>query len=587
MLESDLRTTGQSRDTAGAPHPLPLQVLDPDAPEDLPAVKQLLVSLDKTFKTARTYGPTNPVAQRFFQHFYHDLTAYLNLSQSLPFLVHRAELYYKGYVVYHTSTPTENLAFKLYADGIRELVLSQGLTQNDLAYFLDALSNANDPEVSDDDIVTRLWEKNLATISFVTAEESIKSAEAAEFLTPQDAKTLNSPISGLLSIAAGEQAHRSKEAGAPSGQAAPVGYDVTSDEVKKLAQEIDAETSRDHVVYLLDMLTAILASEQSTALLSKLLDLFADILGMLTKQGNWKLLNTIVSLLQESQELCPNLADEHKRQLQDLCESLGRPERIKVLEELLNADGDTPTEDVQTLLMMLKAAAVPELCAMMGRLTHRPHRMMMCEVLTTLAKQNPTPLVKGLRDPRWYYVRNVALIIGKLHNPQLAKPLEPLLAHSDPRVRKEALRSFRVLCPSGSGEPFVRLLNDQEESIRLLAVKILSGGQYTAPFAAWSQVVLPKTFQNRSLTEKQAIFQAMCHAVGEDVVPYCRQLVTKWFWTHRKQHQEAGVLAAEALARIGSLAAIAALEAGKKRLNRVIRLACAKALATRAERRET
>ena len=74
-----------------------------------------------------------------------------------------------------------------------------------------------------------------------------------------------------------------------------------------------------------------------------------------------------------------------------------------------------------------------------------------------------------------------------------------------------------------------------------------------------------KVFQDRSLPEKRIIFQIMCQMSGEDVIPYCRQLVTHRCWTNRQTRQEAGVLRVEALKRIGTPVAVEALEAAKKR----------------------
>jgi HEAT repeat protein len=561
-----------------------------DVPE-LPAIKQLLALLDKTFKTARTYGPHNPVAQRFYQQFYRDLTAHLDAYESVLFLVQRSELYYNGYSVYQASSPTENLAFKLHADGIRELALHKGLSQSDLSFLLEALGGTYDPEVSDDDIVTRLWEKNLATISFVTAEETLKSSEMANYVTPQDMRTLNSPVSNLRHVVSTETSRNVQDEPLSPASLQPVtvlvGYDVVPQEQEKLAQDVEAESSRDNTAYLLDMLTAILASEQSNPLLEKLLDLFAEVLDTLTKQGDWKLLNTIVGLLHESQDLCPNLGEEHKKKLAGLLDSMGSHERMKAIEGALHADPDSPIEDLQALLLLLKPTAVPALCTLMANLKQKSHRLMVCEVLTQLAKQNPSQLARGLSDPRWYYVRNLVYIIGKVNNPQLTKSLEPLSAHQDVRVRKEVLKTLRTLCPSGPADRFVVFLNDHEESIRLLAIKILTTGQYTAPFKVWSPIVTPKAFQDRSLSEKRGVFEAMCRAAGDEIVPYCVGLVTRWFWTNRKVHQEAAVLAAEALGKVGTPAAVQALEIGKKRMNRIIRQACTKALAMHTQRHAT
>ncbi|MFO0729725.1 MAG: hypothetical protein U0231_12700 [Nitrospiraceae bacterium] len=147
------------------------------------SVKQLLKLLDKAAKSARTYGATNPVAQRFFQQFYDDLTKHLESYARLAFLIQRNQLLFKDEIVYQPDSDAtgDSIAFKMYSDGIRELTFHQGLSQADLSFFLDALWGALVGEAAaegepstldeDDDIVTRLWSKSLDTIIPGTAEE--------------------------------------------------------------------------------------------------------------------------------------------------------------------------------------------------------------------------------------------------------------------------------------------------------------------------------------------------------------------------------------------------------------------------------
>ncbi|WP_447980664.1 HEAT repeat domain-containing protein [Candidatus Nitrospira bockiana] len=556
----------------------------PDAAE-FQAIKQLLALLDKTFKTVRTYGPNNPVAQKFFQQFYNYLSIQLAAQDVLQFLVQRSELYYKGEVVYRSSSPTENLAFKLHADGIRELSLHEGLSQEDLLYFLDAVWGTYDQEASDDDIVTRLWEKNLSTISFVTAEEIVKADTTV--LEPQDSQLFTRPVSALTEVAAQESARKKDEettlgGGQAQGQGSVAVYEVSPEEMQKLAEEIQAESSRDNITYLLDMLTAILASEQSHVVLDRLLGLFTDILETLTKAGNWKLLNMFVNLLHEAQELCPNLSEEHKSKLGQLFDSLGRPDRLRAIEGALNANAASPTEDLHALLLMLSPAAAPSLCMLMANLKHKVHRMMVCEVLATHAKANPLVLVKGLNDSRWYVVRNLVYIMGKVGGEHLLKHLEPLVRHPDTRVRKEVLRTMKAVSPSGKVDPFVAFLNDPEESVRLSALKIVSAGEYKTAFKTWVPIVTSPSFADRSVSEKRALFHAMRLASGDENVPYWRQLVTRRAWRNRKLHEETAVLAAEALGALGTADAVEALRAGRKRFNRAIRRACETALGAAA-----
>ena len=552
-------------------------------PSEVQAVKQLLVLLDKTFKTTRTYGPNNPIAQKFFQQFYDYLTIQLAAHDVLQFLAQRSELLYKGVAVYQSTSSTENIALKLHADGIRELSFHKGLSQEDLAYFLEALWGTYDSDTSDDDIVTRLWEKNLSTISFVTAEEIVKSADAMAVLTPQESHTLNSPPSELRHIA-GTEASRAKE-GAPQpagsqGQGGPAIYEISPEEQKLLMHEIESESARDNTTYLLDMLTAILASETSDILLNRLLELFGDILTTLIRDGNWKLLNTFVSLLDEAQELCPNLSDQHKAKLAQLFNSLGHPHSIKAMETALNASSNTSLDDVQALLLMLNPSTAQPLCTLMANLKHKSHRMMVCDVLTTHAKQNPSLLMRGLTDSRWYVVRNLVYIMGKLGHEQFVKHLEPVSSHEDVRVRKEIVRTLRIICPSGKGDSFIPFLNDAEQSIRQLALKALLSGPYMATFAAWTRILEHKSFPERSVSEKKAIFRAMRETAGEETIPYWHQLLNRRSWRNRKRLQEDAILAAEALGAMGTPAAMLALKTGQRRFNRPIRKACTDALAT-------
>jgi len=553
---------------------------------ELQPIKQLLTLLDKTFKTTRTYGPNNPVAQKFFQQFYSFLTLQLAAHDILQFLVQRSGLYYKGEVVYQSASTSENLAFKLHADGIRELSFHKGLSQDDLQYFLDALWTTHDAEASDDDIVTRLWEKNLSTISFVTAEETIKTMQTDAVLTPQ-ASTFSTPVSELSTISSQEAARQKTEGGtgtAGGGQGGVAIYDVSDEERQQLSTDMQAESGRDHVTYLLDMLTAILASEQSPVLLKRLLDLFGDILDALVKEGNWKLLNTFVNLLNEAQELCPNLSDEHKAQLVALFGSLGRADRIKAIETVLNESPGSPVDDLEALFLMLSPAVAPALCELLAALKHKPHRLMVCEVLIEHSKHNPQILAKGLGDPRWYVVRNLVYVIGKLGNAQLLKSLEPLKHHPDVRVRKEVLKAMKALCPPADGNSFIDFLRDGEETIRLSALKLLLSATYTTTFTTWASVVTHSAFLERSHAEKHAIFQAMGQTAGEECVPYWQELVMRRFWRRRRLHAAVAALAAEALGIRGSPAAVMALRDGQRRWNKTIREACRVALNSAAKR---
>jgi hypothetical protein len=583
---------------------------EPPNPE-LASAKRLLALLDKTAKSTRTYGAANPVAQKFFQQLFEGLTAHLATYSKLAFLVQRSELHFNGEVVYRSEqdSSNESVAFKLYADGIRELTFLEGLPAEDLSFLLDSLWDSLDSKEDDDDIVTRLWSKNLSTITIVTAEEVAKaSTGGGDVFSLPAGGMMEAQESTLRDLLDREQSRIRKGAGSgleggggsgagnggtPAGegtgggtsrqagrfQSGHVGYEVSETELVELTKEIEAEGTRDSTTYLLDMLTAILASEKSPAILTKLFNLWGNVLDSLAAEGKWTVLDSILGLLHVTAEVRPDLGDDHKKQLATLLDNLGRPERVKMIENYLNKVPNATTEGLPAVLLSMTPAAVPALCTLLANVEASAHQTLVAEALETLAKDHPDYVLHGLSDRRPRYVKNLIAILLKWNNPRFADAVERLVRYPDIQVRKEVVRAIGIFRPNGNGIKLVGFLNDIEESVRLAALKLLMTGQYKAPYSAWSPLVSADAFMDRTLGEKRAVFQAMRATSGDEVIPFFESLFTEWSWTNRKKKEELAALAAEALGKLATPAALAALQLGQKKGGAYVRQACTAALA--------
>jgi hypothetical protein len=65
----------------------------------------------------------------------------------------------------------------------------------------------------------------------------------------------------------------------------------------------------------------------------------------------------------------------------------------------------------------------------------------------------------------------------------------------------------------------------------------------------------------------------------DEVVPFFEGLITERSWTNRKKKEELAALAAEALGKLATPAALAALDLGQKKGGATVRQACTAALA--------
>ncbi len=597
---------------------------------EVTAVKQLLKLLDKAAKSARTFGAKNPVAQRFFQQFYDELTLHLEHHTRLAFLVQRNQLFFRDEVVYEPERDAtgDSFAFTMYSDGIRELTFHHGLTQADLSFFLDALwdTSARDAgsveeqnDDDDDDIVTRLWAKNLSTITLVTAEELVRSSGfGVDELELQTQGFMHTSVTSLRELLDREQAmmwrDSERSGGSPGGEghdftdeasgptgagtgaarsqrfhASVVGYEVSQSELDALTQEIKTETARDATLYILDVLTAVLASEQSAAVLTKLFEVWDGVLDVLLRNGQWTVLETVLALLQDAEAVRPDLSEPHKRQVTGLFEGLASPERLKAVGIYLNRTPDAKAEGLLTLLLMMSKETVPGLCALLAALEEPMHQAIVMEALQTIAKDNADPIVRGLTDKRPVYVKNLLALITRWHDPRFADAVEKSLRHPEATVRRDALRLLAMLRPSGNGAKLVGMLGDVDETVRLTAMKVLASGQFSAAFSVWAPFVTTDEFHDRSSAEKRAIYLAMKQTATDGAVPYWQGLLTEWSWTNRKKKEELALLAADMLGKLGTPAAIAALTVGQKKGGTAVRQACATALsvASRQHRQST
>ena len=81
---------------------------------------------------------------------------------------------------------------------------------------------------------------------------------------------------------------------------------------------------------------------------------------------------------------------------------------------------------------------------------------------------------KRLDDPRWFVVRNMVTITGRLNPPQAAEFMSRAIRNTELRVAKEVVKAL-FKSPSPSSAPLViALLEHDDKSIRLQALRLVT-----------------------------------------------------------------------------------------------------------------
>ncbi|WP_455242231.1 HEAT repeat domain-containing protein [Petrachloros mirabilis] len=553
------------------------------ADPELHSVTQLLKSLDRASKNVRTFGHKNSVAQKFFGQFYTELTSHLSQFDVLTFVVQRDGLFFKEELVYGSQTgdASENFAFKLYSDGIREITFHYGIEEEDVLFFFDALwDTLGTAGTEDDDIVTRLWTKNLPTLSIVTADEVMKISELDDILTPQGKAPVDSSLREIVAEAKAKTTKESTDSSQKAKLTSGVtGYEVSEEELTVLAKEIAEESGRDSMLFILDILTAVLSSEQSPDLLNKLIEIYGDILKSLFQGGHWQIAEHVLGLLYQAEAIRTDLSDEHKENIRRLQDQIGSREFVDLIGNYLNASEAPRTDGLSTLFLMMKSSSSADLCALLSNLEQPSHQTLVVNALLELAKETPEVLAKHLSDRRPTFVRNLLGILTRWNDPTMADYVEKIFRYPDPLIRREAIRTWASLKPNGSAIKLIPLLNDTDEAVILATLKPLLTGNYTAPFSNWEPIIGAETFGDRPPAERRNIFHAIRLTTGDEAVPYWTGLLTEWGWTNRKKKEELAMMAIDALGKLATPAAQTALESGNQKGTTAVKQACASAIA--------
>jgi hypothetical protein len=201
---------------------------------------------------------------------------------------------------------------------------------------------------------------------------------------------------------------------------------------------------------------------------------FEEIVAEMLTRGRLEMAVQLLTSLQEALEGSGRTA-EHLRYLAELQERLGGRSYVALLGGLLrqHAGNDRQLAAVGQYIGLVPRGAVQEFVALLGEERDRQARARMCQVLAKAGPSIVPALLGWLEDPRWFLVRNVVHVLGKIADESALDPVVRLLGHPHMRVRIEALRTLALIAPARAARPILPLSRDTDAEVRLEAIRAL------------------------------------------------------------------------------------------------------------------
>ena len=526
----------------------------PEAPEvgkeELAAATDIILSMVKTSKGLKMYLPNNPLVTRFLEELKGKLGRHIAAHGDYRLEIDQFELKYRGKVVYENREPKESMAFKMYIDGIRYIILGEGIEEYELCDFLDIIGKDR-PGDLDDDIVTLLWEKNLPNLTYILAEDFLEFDTAGG--------SIGSPSSQQEKIY-GIYKSISDLPSTPPLSIVPQNILVlTAEEAEALKKAREADDKRKPLDEVIHIIASILIGETDQEVFGEFVGIMAKLAENLIKSEETgyalNLLRFLGNLVKNEQ-----LPLEKRQKIAASFRDIFSREAMESLARVIDRTDTVSPEDFSEILHIFGKPSLTRMCDLLGLVEKMKMRKVIIQALEEMGHDSPEVFTPYLSDPRWYVVRNIAFILARIAHPSSFDGIVRLLSHRELRVRKEVLTYLDNTPDQKAKNYLLKFLRDDSSALRIRALQILTHSRCLFALKPIAAMAASEQFQVKGADEKKAIYEALGGLGGEQMIPQFREMLLKKYWFNKAKEKEEVFCATAGLVKIRSADALKVLE---------------------------
>jgi len=227
----------------------------------------------------------------------------------------------------------------------------------------------------------------------------------------------------------------------------------------------------------------------------------------------------------------------------------------RLIDALWNSRGTQVEEDIRACLVLLADRVVFPLMKIVGDEDRMGPRRMLCDVIVDIGRDRVDDIGAFVSDERWYLVRNVAYVLGRLGHPRGVAYVARLTKHDEYRVRSEAVTALGLIGgPEADGE-LVRLLDDPDDRLRLKTIVSLSDAGVGVALRRLLALLERPDRLHTHFSIKQEVIAVLARARVQEALPVLRRLSGRRFLIRRKS-RALRRLAREAVAAIQAAAPV-------------------------------
>ena len=538
-------------------------------------VTDLLKAFVKAVRAHQLYLPNNPMHARSLEAVKEGFAAIWRHTDELELHVIETRLEWEGRVVLDEHERTsDNVAWLLYKDGIRELKMLKGFEQEELGVLFNLLQRVRKATDDDDDLLTLMWEREFVTLQYRYVDLTQDTGPGVESMERAEQKEK------ILSPAQAEAGLESTQSSiAKLDDFDSTLYFLDDREVEYLQQEIKREFSTDLRPAVIASLLDVFENQKDPTVREEICGLLDYFLLILLSTAQYRNAAYLLREAGTTANRAAEILEPQKQRLTQLNELMSDPKPLgQLLQALEDSPLRAPQHELDDLFGILQPRALETILSWIGRSNNPQLKMLLEGAATRLAANSSAELIRLIGSDDEAVVLEAIRRAAALKSPAAVPALGKMLTVGEVDMRVAAVTALTVIGSAGAMQMLERAIVDEDRDVRIVAVRALGARNARAALPRIEVAIKGKELRESNLTEKMAFFEAYGLLSGDAGVPLLDGLLNAKGFMGKKDDSEIRACAAMALGKINSPKATDSLNRAAGEKDIIVRNAVSRAI---------
>jgi len=538
-------------------------------------VVDLLRAFVKAVRAHQLYLPNNPMHARSLEAVREAFATLWKQTDEIDLHVVETRLEWEGRVVLDEHERTsDNIAWLLYKDGIRELKMLKGFEEEELGVFFNLLQRVRKATDDDDDLLTLMWEREFVTLQYRYVDLTQESGPGVESMERAEQKE---KILSPAQAEAGLESTKSSIAKMDDFDATL--YFLDDREVEYLQGEIKREFSTDLRPAVIASLLDTFENQKDATTREEICGLLDYFLLILLSTAQYRNAAYLLREAGVTANRAPEILETQKQRLTQLGELMSDPKPLgQLLQALEDSPLRAPQHELDELFGILQARALETILSWIGRSTNPSLKMLLEVAAGRLASNNSAELIRLIGSDDEAVVIEAIRRAAALKSPAAVPALGKMLTVGESDMRLAAVTALTEIGSAGAMQMLERALVDEDREVRIVAVRAIGARNARAALPRIEAAIKGRDLRDSNLTEKMAFFEAYGLLSGDAGVTLLDGLLNAKGFMGKKDDSEIRACAAMALGKINSPKAMDALNRAAGEKDVIVRNAVSRAI---------